>query len=194
MDGEVWVHNTRVRGHLLRERRPRSQGLLRDRRSGPDLPYGPTWCDTSVAYRGVVAFGRIRIVEERAQKQRFFEAFMDKYRDPRWERAPPFISAPRSGDGVRDRDRTDDRQADAAARAGRQWSTGRRSEVRRSRHAGLIAWDAHTDHTSIAHDDDGSGEPALLLLSGWCVDRSVYADRARVQRGAACCARLARSW
>jgi nitroimidazol reductase NimA-like FMN-containing flavoprotein (pyridoxamine 5'-phosphate oxidase superfamily) len=46
-----------------------------------------TECDTSVAYRSVVAFGRIRIVEERAQKQRFFEAFMDEYRDPRWERA-----------------------------------------------------------------------------------------------------------
>lgn len=31
---------------------------------------------------------------------------------------------------------------------------------------------------SIAYDDEGEGEPALLLLSGWCVDRSAFADLA----------------
>jgi len=87
MDGEVWVHNTRVRGHLREnvDRDPRACFEIDD--PGPTFPYGPTECDTSVAYRSVVAFGRIRIVDDREQKQRFFAAFMDKYRDPRWERA-----------------------------------------------------------------------------------------------------------
>jgi pimeloyl-ACP methyl ester carboxylesterase len=31
---------------------------------------------------------------------------------------------------------------------------------------------------SIAFDDEGEGEPALLLLLGWCVDRSAFADLA----------------
>src|SRR5262245_57432957 len=31
---------------------------------------------------------------------------------------------------------------------------------------------------SIAYDDEGEGGPALLLLSGWCADRTVFADLA----------------
>jgi pimeloyl-ACP methyl ester carboxylesterase len=31
----------------------------------------------------------------------------------------------------------------------------------------------------VSYDDVGRGEPALLLLPGWCGDRSVYLDLAR---------------
>jgi len=97
MDGEVWVHNTRVRGHLREnvDRDPRA--CFEIDAPGPTFMYGPTECDTSVAYQSVVAFGRIRIVEDRAQKERFFAAFMDKYRDPDWDR--PRYTFPRL-DGV----------------------------------------------------------------------------------------------
>jgi hypothetical protein len=36
-------------------------------------------CDTSIAFRSVVVFGRIRIVSEPDTRQRFFTAFMSKY-------------------------------------------------------------------------------------------------------------------
>jgi nitroimidazol reductase NimA-like FMN-containing flavoprotein (pyridoxamine 5'-phosphate oxidase superfamily) len=67
------VHNTRVRGHLRDnvDRDPRACFEIDE--PGEIFPYGRTECDTSIAYRSVVAFGRIRIVEDRAQKQRFFE-------------------------------------------------------------------------------------------------------------------------
>jgi nitroimidazol reductase NimA-like FMN-containing flavoprotein (pyridoxamine 5'-phosphate oxidase superfamily) len=41
--------------------------------------YGRFECDSGLAYRSLILFGRIRIVEERAVKQRFCEALMAKY-------------------------------------------------------------------------------------------------------------------
>ena len=38
-------------------------------------------CDTSVSYTSVIAFGRIRIVDDRDLKIRFFEDLMRKYSD-----------------------------------------------------------------------------------------------------------------
>ncbi len=35
-----------------------------------------------------------------------------------------------------------------------------------------------SDATSIIYDDRGQGEPALLLLPGWCANRSVFRDLA----------------
>jgi nitroimidazol reductase NimA-like FMN-containing flavoprotein (pyridoxamine 5'-phosphate oxidase superfamily) len=36
-------------------------------------------CDTSVSYRSVIIFGRIRIVDDEAEKIGFFDSFMLKY-------------------------------------------------------------------------------------------------------------------
>jgi nitroimidazol reductase NimA-like FMN-containing flavoprotein (pyridoxamine 5'-phosphate oxidase superfamily) len=86
LDGELWVHNPRARGHLREnvERDPRVCFEVDE--PGPTFPYGPIECDTNVAYRSVIVYGRARIVDDRAAKQRFFSAFMDKYRDPAWDR------------------------------------------------------------------------------------------------------------
>jgi nitroimidazol reductase NimA-like FMN-containing flavoprotein (pyridoxamine 5'-phosphate oxidase superfamily) len=55
---------------------------------GETFPYGPVECDTSIAFRSVVVFGRIRIVPELDIRQRFFTAFMSKYAPPdSWGRA-----------------------------------------------------------------------------------------------------------
>ena len=93
LDGEIWVHNTRVRGHLRDNVDHDPKVCFEVDEPGPIFPYGSTECDTSIAYRSVVAYGSIRIVEDRAQKQRFFEALLDKYRDPAWDR--PRYSFPR---------------------------------------------------------------------------------------------------
>ena len=50
--------------------------------AGEVFPYGRFECDSSMAYRSVVAFGHMRIVEDRARKELFFDAFMAKYSDP----------------------------------------------------------------------------------------------------------------
>jgi nitroimidazol reductase NimA-like FMN-containing flavoprotein (pyridoxamine 5'-phosphate oxidase superfamily) len=41
--------------------------------------YGRFECDTGLAYRSAVAYGRIRIVDDRAAKARFFDALLAKY-------------------------------------------------------------------------------------------------------------------
>lgn len=44
--------------------------------------YGRFECDSSVAYRSVIVFGTIRIVEDAAARQRFFDALLAKYGKP----------------------------------------------------------------------------------------------------------------
>ena len=41
--------------------------------------YGRFECDSGVAYRSAIAYGRIRIVDNRDAKIRFFDAFLAKY-------------------------------------------------------------------------------------------------------------------
>lgn len=91
IDGEIWVHNTRARGHLRSNVDHESRVCFEIDEPGEVFPYGRFECDTSIAYRSVIAFGRIRIVEDRDQKQRFCEALMAKYGDPGWERPPGFF-------------------------------------------------------------------------------------------------------
>jgi uncharacterized protein len=90
IDGEIWVHNTRAQGHLRENVGHEARVCFEIDEPGEVFPYGRFECDTSVAYRSVIAFGRIRIVDERARKQAFFDALMAKYAAPGWERPKGF--------------------------------------------------------------------------------------------------------
>ena len=89
-DGEIWTHNTRVEGHLRGNVRHEARVCFEIDEPGEVFPYGRFECDTSVEYRSVVAFGRIRIVEERERKAAFFDALMAKYARAKWERPEGF--------------------------------------------------------------------------------------------------------
>jgi uncharacterized protein len=77
--GEVYVHTTSARGHFRAnvEREPRVCFAIDE----PDdvFDYGRFECDSGLAYRSVILFGKIRIAEDKAVKQRFCEALMVKY-------------------------------------------------------------------------------------------------------------------
>ena len=79
MDGEIYLHTGSARGHLRAnvEREPRICFEIDE----PDqvFDYGRFECDSGLAYQSVILFGKIRIVEERAAKQRFCEMLMAKY-------------------------------------------------------------------------------------------------------------------
>ena len=79
MDGEIYLHTGSARGHLRAnvEREPRICFELDE----PDqvFDYGRFECDSGLAYQSVIVFGKIRVVEERAAKQRFCEVLMEKY-------------------------------------------------------------------------------------------------------------------
>src|SRR3954454_7240085 len=73
MDDQVFVHTTSARGHFRSnvERCPRICLEVDE----PDrvFDYGRFECDSGLAYASVILFGTIRIVEDRAIKQRFCE-------------------------------------------------------------------------------------------------------------------------
>jgi nitroimidazol reductase NimA-like FMN-containing flavoprotein (pyridoxamine 5'-phosphate oxidase superfamily) len=79
MDDQLFVHTTSARGHLRTsvEQEPRVCFEVDE----PDqvFDYGRFECDSGLAYTSVILFGAIRIVEDRAVKQRFCEMLMQKY-------------------------------------------------------------------------------------------------------------------
>lgn len=91
MNGEIWVHNTRARGHLRSNVDHERRVCFELDDAGEVFAYGRYECDTTVAYRSVVVFGHIRVVDDRQQKEAFFDALMTKYGDPGWDRPKNFF-------------------------------------------------------------------------------------------------------
>ena len=79
MDGEIFVHTTSAKSHF-RANVEREQRVCFET-DEPDevFDYGRFECDSGLAYKSVIAFGKIRIIDDRAAKQRFCEALMAKY-------------------------------------------------------------------------------------------------------------------
>src|SRR5579872_2044674 len=79
MDGTLYVHNTRARGHLRQNVDHDARVCFEVDEPGEVFAYGRFECDTSVSYRSVIAFGTIRVVEEDDEKARFCSELMRKY-------------------------------------------------------------------------------------------------------------------
>ena len=90
MDGRLYVHNTRAVGHLRLNVDNDPRVCFEVDEAGAVFPYGRFECDTSVSYRSVVVFGRIRVTEEPEEKARFCTELMRKYADPMWDRPKEF--------------------------------------------------------------------------------------------------------
>jgi nitroimidazol reductase NimA-like FMN-containing flavoprotein (pyridoxamine 5'-phosphate oxidase superfamily) len=91
LDGEVYLHNTRARGHLRANVEHDPHVCFEIDVAGEVFPYGRFECDTTVSYRSVILFGKIRIVDDIAAKHRFFEALMQKYAKTREGRHKGFF-------------------------------------------------------------------------------------------------------
>ena len=79
MDGEIYLHNARAIGHLRSNVERDARVCFEVDEPGQVYAYGRFECDATISYRSVIAFGTIRIVEDLATKQRFFESLMAKY-------------------------------------------------------------------------------------------------------------------
>ncbi len=77
--GQVYLHTARHAGHFLSNVRHCDRVSFEIDEFGEVYPYGDVECDTTVSYRSVVLFGRIRIVEDEAEKIAFYGAVMQKY-------------------------------------------------------------------------------------------------------------------
>jgi uncharacterized protein len=78
-EGRVFLHTARYEGHFISNVRHCDRVSFEVDEPGQIFPYGHVECDTSVSYRSVIIFGRIRIVEDNAEKIRFYESFLAKY-------------------------------------------------------------------------------------------------------------------
>jgi nitroimidazol reductase NimA-like FMN-containing flavoprotein (pyridoxamine 5'-phosphate oxidase superfamily) len=91
IDGGVYVHTSSGRGHFRScvDHAP----LVCFEIDAPDrvFDYGRFECDSGLAYQSVILFGTIRIVEDRAAKQRFCEELMEKYGKPDTQRPKGFF-------------------------------------------------------------------------------------------------------
>lgn len=82
MQGRVFLHTAPYEGHFLRNVRHCDRVSFEVDEPGQIFPYGHVECDTSVSYRSVIVFGRIRIVSDESEKTLFYEAFLRKYAPP----------------------------------------------------------------------------------------------------------------
>lgn len=91
MDDCVFVHGTSAIGHFR-------QNVDRDARAcfeldepGEVFDYGRFECDSGLAFRSAVLFGRLAVVSDTATRQRFCERLMAKYRPTGPEREKNFF-------------------------------------------------------------------------------------------------------
>ena len=80
--GTIFLHTARPEGHFLQNVRHADRVSFEVDEPGQIFPYGRVECDTSVSYRSVILFGRIRIIEDEEDKRRFYSAFLAKYAPP----------------------------------------------------------------------------------------------------------------
>ncbi len=85
-DAEIWLHTTHAHGHLRTNVEHESRVSFEIDEPGKIFSYGPYHCNTSIAYRSAVIFGRIRMIDDEEERKAFFDAFMEKYADPSWDR------------------------------------------------------------------------------------------------------------
>src|SRR6185503_9052232 len=70
----ISLHNTAERGHFrLNVERSDARACFEVDEPVQVFDYGRFECDSGLAYRSAIAYGRIRIVDERAAKTRFFD-------------------------------------------------------------------------------------------------------------------------
>jgi uncharacterized protein len=96
MDDRLFFHNTIARGHLRANVDHERRICFLVDASEQVFDYGRFECDTGLAYRSVMVFGTIEIIEDFSLKQRFFETLLDKYGTPDRDRPRDFF--PRIGE------------------------------------------------------------------------------------------------
>jgi len=76
---EIGLHNTAARGHLRTNVDGNPRACFEVDEPMKVFDYGRFECDTGLAYRSAIAYGHIRVLDERAAKIRFFDALLAKY-------------------------------------------------------------------------------------------------------------------
>jgi uncharacterized protein len=89
-DGKIYLHTTADTGHFRRNVEHGASICFELAEMGQVFPYGEFECDTTTSYVSAIGFGKIRIETDAAEKARFFDRFLAKYGDPKWQRPKGF--------------------------------------------------------------------------------------------------------
>jgi hypothetical protein len=77
--GVISVHNTATPGHFRLNVDRDTRACFEVDEPIKVFDYGRFECDSGLAYRSAIAYGRIRIVDNRAAKMQFFDELLAKY-------------------------------------------------------------------------------------------------------------------
>ncbi len=97
-DGALQFHTTTVTGHFARNLAHRARVCFAASEMGEPYAYGGFTCDSTVSYVSVIGAGTVHVIEDAADKARFFDRFLAKYADPSWNHPAGFY--PRLGDVI----------------------------------------------------------------------------------------------
>lgn len=88
----LYFHTGAGDGHFLRNIRRHPVVCVEASEIGPLHPGRPYACNSALVYTSVIAWGRVRIVEDEATKIWFFDRLVEKYGDPTlFEPGYPFL-------------------------------------------------------------------------------------------------------
>jgi uncharacterized protein len=90
-DDQVFLHGTSARGQLQTNVRREPRVCFEIDEPGDVFDYGRFECDSGLSFQSVILFGKIRIAEDTATKQRFCERLMEKYGRPNSTRPKNFF-------------------------------------------------------------------------------------------------------
>lgn len=76
---EISLHNTAARGHLRANIERDGRACFEVDEPVKVFDYGRFECDTGLAYQSALAYGRVRIIDDRERKNRFFDELLAKY-------------------------------------------------------------------------------------------------------------------
>src|SRR5690349_17066964 len=72
LDGAIWFHTTSACGHFRRNIDADARACIVCDEPQAVYAYGRFECDTGLAYRSVVAFGKVEVVDDEARRAAFF--------------------------------------------------------------------------------------------------------------------------
>lgn len=87
---ELQCHSTRAVGQFRRNLLHRPVACFEACEAGAVYPYGEFACDLTTSYVSVIGAGPVRTEDDPVAKAAFFERFLAKYADPRWDQPKGF--------------------------------------------------------------------------------------------------------
>jgi hypothetical protein len=88
-EGAICLHTSRT-GHFCSNVEHSPRICVETAEIGEIYPYGEFECDTTASYASVVVFGSVAIEPEPEAKVLFFDRFLAKYADAKWDRPKSF--------------------------------------------------------------------------------------------------------